>query len=191
MKINSFCQTETSTGHRWIPLTKASDRRWALMFSFVCFYLRTNKRLSKQLRHRWFETPSRSLRRHCNVNIMSASLCPWRCQFNKNDSVKRDGLLHSFGVNYNFVLYWYQVFVSNIITFTFALYFGTTRINCSRSVINMGSIVFWCHGGKMRRLNAHVVSSKWIQKLAVSYSFHRGLVTAEEVGIIIDVWDVS
>ena len=31
------------------------------------FYLRLNKRLSKQSRSRWFETPSRSLWRHCNV----------------------------------------------------------------------------------------------------------------------------
>ena len=30
------------------------------------FYLRPNKRLSKQSRRRWFETPSRSLWRHCN-----------------------------------------------------------------------------------------------------------------------------
>ena len=31
-----------------------------------CFDLRLNKRLSKQLKGRWFETPSRSLWRHCN-----------------------------------------------------------------------------------------------------------------------------
>ena len=36
--------------------------------SFGAFFdLRLNKRLSKQSRHRWFETPSRSLLRHCNV----------------------------------------------------------------------------------------------------------------------------
>ena len=33
-----------------------------------CFFdLRLNKRLSKQWRRRWFETPSRSLWRHCNT----------------------------------------------------------------------------------------------------------------------------
>ena len=32
----------------------------------VYFDLRLNKRLRKQSRHRWFETPSRSLWRHCN-----------------------------------------------------------------------------------------------------------------------------
>ena len=51
-----------TTGHRWIPLTKAND---AELWCF--FYLRLNKGLSKQSRHWWFETPSRSLWRHCNV----------------------------------------------------------------------------------------------------------------------------
>ena len=50
------------TGHRWIPLTKASDAElW-------CFFdLRLNKRLRKQSRGSWFETPSSSLWRHCNA----------------------------------------------------------------------------------------------------------------------------
>ena len=49
------------TGHRWIPLTRASDaERW-------CFLdLHLNKRLSKHSRRRRFETPSRSLWRHRN-----------------------------------------------------------------------------------------------------------------------------
>ena len=34
----------------------------------VFFDLRLNKRLSKQSRRWWFETPSRSLLRHCNVD---------------------------------------------------------------------------------------------------------------------------
>ena len=39
--------------------------------ALVCwfFYLRLNRRLSKQSRRVWFETPSRSLWRHCNVLI--------------------------------------------------------------------------------------------------------------------------
>ena len=41
------------------PRTKASD---AELWFFID--LRLNKRLSKQSRHRWFETPSRSLWRH-------------------------------------------------------------------------------------------------------------------------------
>ena len=49
------------TGHRWIPHTKASNAElW--FFSLICL----NKRLSKQSRGWWFETPSRSLWRHCN-----------------------------------------------------------------------------------------------------------------------------
>ena len=50
------------TGHRCIPLTKASDTElWCL------FDLRLNKRSSRQLRRRWFEMPLRSLWRHCIV----------------------------------------------------------------------------------------------------------------------------
>ena len=40
-------------GHRWIPLPKGSD---AEIWFFL--YLRLNKRLSKQTRRWWFETPS-------------------------------------------------------------------------------------------------------------------------------------
>ena len=39
----------------------------SLHYSDVSFDLRLNKRLSKQWRRRWFETPSRSLWRHCNT----------------------------------------------------------------------------------------------------------------------------
>ena len=64
---NIFCVTgplcgEEFTGHWWIPLTIASDAElW-------CFFdLRMNKRLSKLSWGWWFETPPRSLWRHCNV----------------------------------------------------------------------------------------------------------------------------
>ena len=50
------------TGHRWISLTQTVTRSFDVFFD-----LRLNKRLSKQSRRRWFETPSRSLWRHCNV----------------------------------------------------------------------------------------------------------------------------
>ena len=54
--------------HRWMrgilrsSVNSPHTNQWrgALMFSL-------NKRLSKQSRRRWFETPSRSLWRHCNV----------------------------------------------------------------------------------------------------------------------------
>ena len=72
-----------TTGHQWIPLTKAfrvTDPLWGeppvtggfpsqrpVMQSFVVFFdLRLNKPVSKQSKRWWFETPSRSLWRHCN-----------------------------------------------------------------------------------------------------------------------------
>ena len=55
-----------STGHRWIPLTKASDAG--------LWFFHWSKRLSKQSRRRWFETPSRLL--WCDVFQWSC----WRYQ---------------------------------------------------------------------------------------------------------------
>ena len=49
------------TGDRWIPSQRPVTRR---------FELRLNKRLGKQSWGWWFETPSCSLWRHCNVNDM-------------------------------------------------------------------------------------------------------------------------
>ena len=49
------------TGHRCILLTEASDAGFDVFFD-----LRLSKRLSKQSWGWWFETPSRSLFRHCN-----------------------------------------------------------------------------------------------------------------------------
>ena len=49
------------TGCQWIPSQRPATRSFAVFFD-----LRLNKRLSKQSRHRWFETPSRSLWRHFN-----------------------------------------------------------------------------------------------------------------------------
>ena len=62
------------TSHRWITRTKASG---AELWYF--FDLRLNKRLSKQWRGWWCETPLRPSWRHCNVYcrlylLMSASL---------------------------------------------------------------------------------------------------------------------
>ena len=51
------------TGHRWIPLTKASDAELWCFFDLWLEY----KRFSKQWWCWWFETPSHSLWRHCNV----------------------------------------------------------------------------------------------------------------------------
>ena len=60
--------------HRWLrgihrsPVNSPYTDQWrgALVFSSI-FDLRLNKRFSKQSRRRWFETPSRSLWRHCNM----------------------------------------------------------------------------------------------------------------------------
>ena len=49
------------------PVTSEFPSQRPMTWSFlVFFYLRLNKRLSKQSRRRWFEKPSRSLWRHCN-----------------------------------------------------------------------------------------------------------------------------
>ena len=73
---NIFCGTGPLcgefTGHWWFPLTKASD---ADLWCF--FYLRPNKRLSKQSWGWWFETPARSLWRHC-INVKSNECVSWR-----------------------------------------------------------------------------------------------------------------
>ena len=59
------------TGHRWFPITKPVTRNFDVLFD-----LRLNKRLSKQSRRRWFETPSRSLWRDCNGNPVLYRLGP-------------------------------------------------------------------------------------------------------------------
>ena len=51
-----------STGHRWLPLTKASDAElWYFLWS-------APEQTIKKCRRWWFETQSRLLWRHCNVN---------------------------------------------------------------------------------------------------------------------------
>ena len=50
------------------PMTRSFD---------IFFYLGLNKRLSKQSRRWWFETPSRSLWRHCNVSAVSRLEQDW------------------------------------------------------------------------------------------------------------------
>ena len=60
------------TGPLWgnLPVTGAFPSERPVTRSFdVFFYLRLNKRLSKQWRRRLLETPSRSLWRHCNESV--------------------------------------------------------------------------------------------------------------------------
>ena len=56
--------TNTNTGLLRANSPHKGQWRGALMFFF---YLRLNKRLSKQWRGWWFETPPRPLWRHCNA----------------------------------------------------------------------------------------------------------------------------
>ena len=56
--VGGFHQSPVDSPHR-------GQRRGTLIFSLMCL----NKRLSKQPRSRWFETPPCSLWPHCNVNI--------------------------------------------------------------------------------------------------------------------------
>ena len=57
------------------PATGESPAQRQVTRSFdVFFYLRLNKRLSKQSWDWWFETPSRALYRHCNANSHQASM---------------------------------------------------------------------------------------------------------------------
>ena len=56
-------------GIHWSPLNSL-HKGWPVTRTFDDFsVLRLNKRLSKQSRRRWFETPWRSLWRHCNLRI--------------------------------------------------------------------------------------------------------------------------
>ena len=54
--------------HRW-PMNSPHKGQWRGAMIF-CFDLRLNKRLSKQSRRRWFETPSHPLWHHCNGTWM-------------------------------------------------------------------------------------------------------------------------
>ena len=54
-----------STGDRWVPLTKASNAElWCFISSLP------EQMIEQKSRRRWFETPSRSLSRHCNDIVL-------------------------------------------------------------------------------------------------------------------------
>ena len=55
-----------STGLHWSPVDFLTVTQY-----FDVFYLRLNKRLNKQSRRRWFETPSISIWRRCNGNCVN------------------------------------------------------------------------------------------------------------------------
>ena len=51
--------------HRWIPPQRLVTQSFDV-FCELCL----NKRFSKHSKRRWFQAPSRSLWRHCNVNML-------------------------------------------------------------------------------------------------------------------------
>ena len=78
------------------PVTGEFPSQWPVTRSFYFFFdLRLNKRLSKQSWGWWFETPSRSLWRHCN-----AQTCP-RALVTTKTSAYGMGLPTSLGPCFN------------------------------------------------------------------------------------------
>ena len=56
------------TGPLWVEFTGEFPSQRPVTWNFDVFFdMRLNKRLNKPPRDRWFETPSHSLWRHCNV----------------------------------------------------------------------------------------------------------------------------
>ena len=69
------------------PVNSPHKGQWrvTLMISLICDL---NKRLSKQLWGWWFETPSRSLWRHCNVNSQVIRIWPLKWESGGNSFEK-------------------------------------------------------------------------------------------------------
>ena len=63
-------------GIHWSPVNSPHKGQWhgALMFSLICAL---NKRLRKQSWGWWFEIPSRSLWRRCNVSVYQLDVLPF------------------------------------------------------------------------------------------------------------------
>ena len=70
-------------GIHWPPVNSPRKGQWrgALMFSLICAL---NKRLSKQSWGWWFDTPSRSLWRHCNGRMENPI---WTLTFTETESL--------------------------------------------------------------------------------------------------------
>ena len=87
------------TGPFWRapPATGGFPSQRPVERSFDIFFdLHLNKLLSKQSRRRWYETLSRSLRRHCNGHI--------GCPFIRFVTVQ--SLLHVYNIQHSMLLYW-------------------------------------------------------------------------------------
>ena len=79
-----------STGHRWIPLTNASD---AELWCFLCL----NKLMCQQSRRWLFETSSHLCWRHCNEYVLNID--SWFCYalFWSGHIISSDGLMWYIG----------------------------------------------------------------------------------------------
>ena len=76
---NIFRVTGPLCGIQRSPVNSPHKGQWrgSLMFSLICAL---NRRLSKQSRGWWFETPSRPLWRHCNEEIQyEGTTCGHTC----------------------------------------------------------------------------------------------------------------
>ena len=68
LRVTGFCVGNSPVTARNSPVTGEFPSHRPVTRSFDVFFdLRLNKRLSKQSWRRWFEMPSHSLWRHCNV----------------------------------------------------------------------------------------------------------------------------
>ena len=70
------------------PVDSPHKGKWcgALMLSLICAW---TKQLSKPSRRRWFETPSRSLWRHCNAIKQEPKWAPFSPTFEKHSNIKQ------------------------------------------------------------------------------------------------------
>ena len=98
------------TGHRWIPLTKASDAEFDVFFD-----LRRNKRLSKQSWGWWFETLSRPIWRPSNGKLFYTCLYVWFHIYHTIDTYGTEWLFSSF---YQHWLTLISAWTSNYIDYT-------------------------------------------------------------------------
>ena len=77
-QMETFFATGFCAGNS--PVTREFPSQRPVTRSFDLFFgLRLNQQLNKQLRRRWFETPSRSLWRHCNeISPLWSNNAIWR-----------------------------------------------------------------------------------------------------------------
>ena len=84
--------------------------RGALMFSLICAL---NKRLSKQSRGWWFETPSRSLWRQCNATLLQRHPT---CRISYTDQFTRHPRTLALASSVSVVIPWHATHESMLLT---------------------------------------------------------------------------